>query len=87
MGSGYQLRDVLLISPMIGKGVSRVVPTPVIELMNVNTQMLQLLRKEHGCVPIATKFIYIRARTSNSCLFECTCRPQRDSTQLLLIAL
>lgn len=58
MGSVHQLRDVLLISPVISKGVSSIVPTPVTtvtEWMNVNTQMLQLSAKDHGCVPVATK--------------------------------
>lgn len=38
------------ISLLIDKEVSSVVPTPVIELINVN-----ILEKEHGCVPVATK--------------------------------
>lgn len=38
------------ISPLIDKEVSSVVPTAVIELVNVN-----ILGKEHGCVPVATK--------------------------------
>ena len=48
--------DVLLISPVTGKGDSSIVLTPKTELMNVHRQMLQLPGKEHSCVPPA-KFI------------------------------